>query len=185
MASNKNSHFKPEHFRVLSGYAEKAYEITVIDTSSLSDELSAAAFMESDYIVMVLAQTRQSMGELLEKSCMVRNSGKKTIAVVNRYISRSDGVRAEYDISAIARDFKSAGFLPAVFELPFSLDLINECNANTLLDLVLSPLNRKNPYVRSINRIAAYLLEQQKSITADLNKKRKGTSLSRALALFR
>jgi cellulose biosynthesis protein BcsQ len=124
MASGINQDFLPQYTEILIEYAKKLYNTTVIDTVSLGDNLSKAFFKVSDFIVVVISQTKQSVKQFIQKFYSLRNTGKKFIIIINKYIDKeiiygtvaSDPYKMGYESIKALVDVKNGDSIPTFID---------------------------------------------------------------------
>ncbi len=147
---------KNSEIEELAQHMRNSYDIAVVDTLGGCNMLSEDFFEKSDYVVVVINQLKNIM-PLILKNQLYRGYGEKIIFVVNKYLETKDEQRINYNLEHIKRDLTKLGFKQPVFTLDFDINLMNECNEQTLLNYVMG--YHSGIYLEQLSEIATHLLK--------------------------
>lgn len=159
MASNESQEFDRNDIKNLVRYSNNYYPTTVIDTIAGNNLNSRYYFEESDVILVVLNQDQSAIYKMIEEK-IYDPYKEKIIFVVNRYINKYGNEKVKYTLDNISKTLNKAKLNGnKVFKLNFEVELINECNDNTILNYILNNSNTNKYYISQIREITQYILE--------------------------
>ncbi len=141
---------------VLVQHMKYIYDIAIIDTLGGYNRLSETFFNQSDYVVVVINQVKNIMPLILENQ-LYQGHAEKIIFVVNKYVETMNEQRINYTLEHIKRDLTKLGYRQPVFTLDFDVNLMNECNEQTLLNYVLG--HYSGTYLNQLLEITTHILK--------------------------
>lgn len=156
MASNGCFEMDSQGIRVLLGYTENLYPVSVIDSASRDNITPEVLFENSTVILVVINQVKNIVQQINNGS--YKRYKKKIVFVVNRYMEKTEGIRINYRLEDIEHDLREAGYENSIFRLDYDPEIINECNDHSVLNSVLNKSAARN-YAAQVESLAIHMLE--------------------------
>lgn len=167
MDSNESYDLSDTEISNLIAYTNVYYPVTVVDTIWGKSIVSKTFFDKSDAIIIIVNQTINTISKIVNDD-FYKKYIDKAIFIVNKYMSSYDNKRIRYTMKEIKKDLGRYEILKdRIFELSFDVDLINDCNENAILNYLLNNHQDDNKYLRQLEAISKYLLENFGNINAD------------------
>ena len=181
MSTNECFNLDNKNLKVLLEYSKNFYKTIIVDTISGGNPISHNFLEQSDFIVVVINQSRHIL-DMICKSDLYKPYKGKLIFIINRFMDKFENKKFNFGFNQICSQLNSAGFKDLVFPLAFDMDVINECNDNAILNRVLNSSSESCNYSKQLIKITNYLLKDIDSIKI-LNEKKKKNSFASLIGI--
>jgi hypothetical protein len=176
MSTNECMDLDYKSIKVLLEYTKIIYKTIIIDTISGGSSISHNFFEASDFIIVVINQSRHIL-DFICKSELYKPYKGKLIFIVNRFMDKYEDKKFNFGLSQIIAQLNEAGYRDDILPLAFDMEVINECNDNAILNCVLNRNSEKNKYSNQLKKITNYLLNDDKNLKI-LSKNKRNNFLS-------
>lgn len=177
MSSNECLDFDSKTLMELLDYTKNIYKTVILDTISGKNPISHKFFEQSDYIVVVLNQSRHIL-DMICKSDLYKPYKGKLIFIINRFMDKYEEKKFQFGLNQIISQLKVSGYGNSVFPLAFDMDVINECNDNAILNRILNNNSEEGKYSKQLTHIVNCLLKDLDNSTSITVNKRKNSILN-------